>query len=106
MFPKLTRKTMDDILKGFAMPLSQHIILGVHITDRIHHVRLVQDLLTEYGCSIRIRLGLHEAEKGFCSPNGLLILEMTDDPATASELANKLNSIEGVEVQQMIFSHS
>lgn len=88
------------------MPLNQHIILGVHITDRIHHVRSVQDILTEFGCSIRTRLGLHEAEKGFCSPNGLLILEMTDDIKTAQELANKLNAIEGVEVQTMVFNHA
>jgi ribose 5-phosphate isomerase len=87
------------------MPLNQHIILGVHVTDRVHHVRLVQDTLTEYGCSIRTRLGLHEADKGFCSPNGLIILEISDDIATAEELANKLNSIEGVEVQKMVFSH-
>jgi hypothetical protein len=88
------------------MPMAQHIILGVHITDRIHHVRSVQELLTEYGCSIRTRLGLHEAEKKFCSPNGLLILEMTDDLATAQELADKLSAIEGVEVQTMVFKHS
>ncbi|MBM4103804.1 MAG: ribose-5-phosphate isomerase A [Planctomycetes bacterium] len=88
------------------MPMAKHIILGVHITDRIHHVRSVQERLTEYGCSIRTRLGLHEAEKKFCSPNGLLILEMTDDPAAAQELADKLNAIEGVEVQTMIFNHS
>lgn len=87
------------------MPLKQHIILGVHITDRVHHVRHVQEILTEYGCSIRTRLGLHEADKGFCSPNGLLILEMTDDLPTAQDLANKLNAIEGIEVQTMVFGH-
>ena len=87
------------------MPLSQHIILGVHITDRIHHVDSVQHLLTEYGCSIRTRLGLHEANKGFCSPNGLLLLEMTDEDAKATELMDKLNAIEGVEAQKMTFDH-
>ena len=87
------------------MPLKQHIILGVHITDRIHHVRNVQDTLTEFGCSIRTRLGLHEADKGFCSSNGLLLLEMTDDAATAQKLADKLNAIEGVEVKTMVFDH-
>lgn len=87
------------------MPLSQHIILGVHITDRIGHVDSVQHLLTEYGCSIRTRLGLHEADKGFCSPNGLLLLEMTDDATTATELMDKLNAIEGVEVKKMTFDH-
>ena len=87
------------------MPLSQHIILGVHITNRVHHVDPVQHLLTAYGCSIRTRLGLHEADKGFCSPNGLLLLEMIDDNATASELMDKLNAIEGVESQRMTFDH-
>ncbi|MCI0499008.1 MAG: hypothetical protein L0Y36_04930 [Planctomycetales bacterium] len=87
------------------MPLSKHIILGVHITDRIHHVDSVQRLLTEYGCSIRTRLGLHEADKGFCSPNGLLILEMTDDDAKATELMTKLNAVSGVEAKKMVFHH-
>jgi len=87
------------------MPLSTHIILGVHITDRIHHVDTVQQLLSEYGCSIRTRLGLHEAEKNFCSANGLLLLEMTDDMKNANALAEKLNAIEGVEVKKMVFAH-
>ncbi len=87
------------------MPLSNHIILGVHITDRIGHVSSVQQLLTEYGCSIRTRLGLHEADTGFCSANGLLLLEMTDDMKSAETLAEKLNAVEGVEVKTLVFEH-
>ena len=87
------------------MPLSKHIILGVHITDRVQHVDSVQHLLTEYGCSIRTRLGLHEADKGFCSSNGLLLLEMTDDDVKATELMDKLNAIEGVESKKLVFNH-
>lgn len=87
------------------MPLAQHIILGVDITDRIHHVDPVQHLLTEYGCSIRTRLGLHEANEGLCSPNGLLLLKMTDEDTKAIELMDKLNAIEGVEVKKMTFDH-
>ena len=87
------------------MPLSKHIILGVHITDRVHHVNPVQHLLTDYGCSIRTRIGLHEAEEGFCSPNGLVLLEMVDDQVKADELADKLNAVEGVEVKKMVFDH-
>lgn len=87
------------------MPLSNHIILGVHITDRVGHVSSVQQLLTEYGCNIRTRLGLHEADAGFCSSNGLLLLEMTDDAKTADALAEKLNAIEGIEVKKMVFDH-
>lgn len=87
------------------MPLSKHIIAGVHITDRIGHVSSVQQLLTEYGCSIRTRLGLHEADAGFCSPNGLLLLELIDDEDKADELVAKLNAIEGVEAKKMTFDH-
>ncbi len=87
------------------MPLRKHIILGVHITDRVQHVDRVQHLLTEFGCNIRTRLGLHEADKGFCSPNGLLLLEMTDDMKSAETLAEKLNAVEGVEVKTLVFEH-
>ncbi|HOM60199.1 MAG TPA: hypothetical protein PLX18_03095 [Anaerohalosphaeraceae bacterium] len=87
------------------MPLSKHIILGVHITDRLQQVESVQRLLTEYGCSIRTRLGLHEANDGSCSPNGLLILEMTDDEKSADQLAAKLNAVKGVEVKKLVFDH-
>jgi len=85
-----------------------HIILGVHVTDRIKHVvggSGVQPILTEYGCYIKTRLGLHEAGKDFCSPNGLLILELVGDIKKCNELEQKLASIEGVSVQKMVFTH-
>ena len=82
-----------------------HIIIGVHITDRIKHVKSVQELLTQYGCNIKTRLGLHEVDGNSCSPNGLLILELVGDSAVCQQLASKLNALEGVEVKQMIFDH-
>lgn len=88
------------------MPMNNHLIFGVHITDRIHHVNKVQELFTEYGCSIRTRLGLHEAGSNFCSPNGLIILEMVADDAESHKLADELNALEGVEVKKMFFDHA
>ncbi|HBG78752.1 MAG TPA: hypothetical protein DDW84_07935 [Phycisphaerales bacterium] len=82
-----------------------HIILGVHITDRIKHVGGVQQALTEYGCYIKTRLGLHEAGKDFCSPNGLMLLELVGDVKKCNELEAKLSAIEGVSVQKMVFEH-
>ncbi|MFA6176169.1 MAG: hypothetical protein WC765_06295 [Phycisphaerae bacterium] len=82
-----------------------HIILGVHITDRIKHVSGVQQALTEYGCYIKTRLGLHEAGKDFCSPNGLMLLELVGDVKKCNELEKKLTAIEGVNVQKMVFEH-
>ena len=82
-----------------------HIILGVHITDRIKHVKSVQELLTEYGCNIKTRLGLHEVDGKSCSPNGLLILELVGETTKCQQLTDKLDALEGVDVKQMIFDH-
>lgn len=87
------------------MPMKKHILFGVHITDRLRHVDVVQHLLSEYGCNIKTRLGLHEVSEKFCSPNGLLILEMAGDEKKCMELADKLAAVEGIEVQKMIFDH-
>ena len=83
----------------------RHIVLGVHITDRVHHAHQVQDLFTEYGCSIKTRIGLHSVAQGYCSPNGLVLLEMASDEKPVFEMVEKLKAVEGVDVQTMIFEH-
>jgi hypothetical protein len=83
----------------------RHVVLGVHITDRVQHVPAVQDLFTKYGCSIRTRLGLHNASGHFCSPNGLILLEMTGEEEPVWGLMEELKAIEGVDVQKMVFEH-
>ena len=85
--------------------VSRHIIVGVHVTERVQHAGEVQTILSKYGCSIRTRLGLHEADQGVCSPNGLIVLEMLDDEVVTVEMIVELESIEGVEVKQMVFDH-
>lgn len=86
--------------------MEDHRIFGVHITDRLQKVHDVQALFTEYGCNIKTRLGLHEVHTNYCSPNGLVILEMVGEKATCQELADKLNAIDGVEVKTMHFTHA
>jgi hypothetical protein len=83
-----------------------HLVLGVHITNRLKNAVDVQKLLTEYGCNVKTRLGLHEVADDVCGPNGLLLLEMAGEVARGNELADKLNAIEGVEVKTLIFAHT
>lgn len=87
------------------MKQDNHIIMGVHVTDRVKKTPRIQELFAEYGCFIKTRLGLHEASDKFCSPNGLILLEMLDEPGKADELQQKLKAIEGVETQMMTFRH-
>jgi hypothetical protein len=83
-----------------------HLILGVHVTDRANQVPTVQKLLSEYGCSIKTRLGLHRVDDEVCSPRGLILLEMFGDLATCRELKAKLSALQGVDVQEMLFEHN
>jgi hypothetical protein len=82
-----------------------HVILGVHVTDRVRHVPNVQAALTEFGANIKTRLGLHEVAQESCSPNGLMLIEFVGTPARCDALTARLGAVEGVEVQRMVFDH-
>jgi len=83
------------------------IIMGVQVQKRNNVVIPdVQPLLTEYGCYIKTRIGLHEAsdDQKTCSEEGLLVLELVKDAGdTAEELAKRLGEIGGVTVKTMEF---
>jgi hypothetical protein len=85
--------------------MNKHMILGVHITDRMKRSGEVQKLFSEYGCHIKTRIGLHEVSENLCSPNGMILLELFGDEKACRELETKLGAIEGVEVKKMVFSH-
>ena len=82
------------------MKKAKRTILGVHVAQRTRHTAKVQKILSDYGCSIRTRIGLHEAGDGFCSPNGLILLEVVSQ---AAELAAALAQVPGVSVKKMVF---
>lgn len=88
------------------MAKDQHIIMGIHIDDRVKKATDVQELLTEYGCNIKTRIGLHEVTGSFCAGYGLILLELVGGKTTADELAGKLNALQGVEVKLMTFAHA
>ena len=83
------------------MNKAKKTILGVHVAQRTKHTAKVQKILSDFGCSIRTRVGLHEAGDGACSPNGLILLEVVD---RAGELAAALAQVPGVVVKKMIFA--
>ena len=82
-----------------------HIILGIHVRNRIKDAGAVQQLLTQYGCNIKTRLGLHEVTGDYCAVNGIMLLELFGDPAICRELKTKLAAIDGLDVKEMVFEH-
>lgn len=67
----------------------------IKIAHRTKEVPDVQAVLTDFGCNIKMRLGLHEAGD-VCSSQGLILLQLTGDEKELSEFEQKLNAIAGV----------
>jgi hypothetical protein len=78
-------------------------VLGFILTNRSENAPQVQKLLTEFGCSIKTRLGLHEVNEQQCSTSGLLLLELFGDESASIELERQLRAIHGLQVQKMLF---
>lgn len=80
--------------------MSKFNIMTVLINKRSEEASDVQQLLTEYGCNIKMRLGLHDVE-GVCAEDGLLILQLVGDQDKIASLEKKLSDIYGVKAQLM-----
>jgi hypothetical protein len=78
-------------------------ILGVMINDPAKGADKIQGILTKYGCVIRTRLGLHDINNDYAGDTGLMLLELSGDLQECLRLENDLLSIDGIEVQKMVF---
>lgn len=78
-------------------------ILGLYLENRISEAKEVQGILTQYGCNIKTRLGLHAVDENQCSTNGLMLLELCGDPKEWDALEKALKACSGVKLQKMSF---
>ena len=56
----------------------------------------VQQILTEWGCFIKTRLGMHEGVLEECSELGNIFIELVGEKEKHTELNRKLNLLKGV----------
>ncbi len=78
-----------------------HKLLIVKIGGRSHQATQVQESLTKHGCSIRTRLGLHETSPNYCAEDGLVILELANNPDDIEALKSDLEKLPGVTVHYL-----
>jgi hypothetical protein len=84
--------------------MAEKRILGIHLSERVKDAVSVQDILTKFGCSIKTRIGLHEVSEDYCSPCGLILLELTGDINECNKLENELGKLAGIEIKKMTFN--
>lgn len=81
-------------------------IIGLNVGNRESTARLVQKILTMYGCSIRTRLGLHDPAGKQSSQGGLILLELIGEQEEWNRLEQELQEIPELEIQKMDFNGS
>lgn len=78
-------------------------IMGIRLGNRVDKSMEFQKILTDFGCIIKTRLGLHDVSDNKCSPSGIILLEVINDE-DAVNFEKELCKIEGIEIQLMKFS--
>lgn len=77
-------------------------IMAIFQENRVETAVKVQDVLTKYGCYIRVRLGLHGDVTEGCSNNGMILLQLKGEEAVVAELEQHLKAIPNVKVKYMV----
>ena len=76
-------------------------LMAILQENRVETATKVQEVLTSNGCSIRVRLGLHDAGVGSCSNSGLILLQICGEKADAEKLQADLQSVPHVKAKMM-----
>jgi len=80
-----------------------YVVLGVLVSHRTDSAVEVQDVLTKFGCIIRMRLGLHETTN-VCAEDALLLLQLDGEDLEIKNLEESLNAIDGVKTKLISLS--
>lgn len=76
-------------------------IMLILVGKRTETALRVQTILTEFGCCIKTRLGIHEGAEGKCSNAGLIMLDLVGDAAQQKALEKNLEAVDGVRVKRV-----
>ena len=78
-----------------------YYIIGLRVDHRRSNALNLQKALTEFGCNIRLRVGLHETSEEFCSDDGVIMLQACGDRETIDRMVEAFNAMEGVSAKMM-----
>lgn len=79
-------------------------VMAIVQERRIESATRVQDVLTRFGCNIKVRLGLHDVQPdgGVCSNSGMILLQLLGTAEEIAQLEKDLQEIPNVKVRQMM----
>ncbi|MEG6585562.1 hypothetical protein [Dendrosporobacter sp. 1207_IL3150] len=77
------------------------MIMAILQENRVETAAKVQEVLTKYGCYIRVRLGLHDAAIDRCTNTGIILLQLCGNDLPIKDFEEELKSIQNVKVKYM-----
>ena len=76
-------------------------IIGVRVNHRVANAVGLQELLTKFGCNIKLRVGLHETSEKFCADDGVIMLQVCGEKADLEAMLSALNAVEGIKAKML-----
>ena len=80
--------------------MTYNTIMAVKLAKRSDLAAEVQEVLTDHGCIIAARMGLHEIENG-CRQDGLITLFLDGSEERINDLKDSLNNYENVKAKTL-----
>lgn len=77
-------------------------LLAILQENRVETATKVQEILTQNGCNIRFRLGLHDAGLETCSNNGMILLQICGSQADAEKMLSEIKAVPYVKAKLML----
>ena len=74
-------------------------IVIISVEHRKNTAVAVQEVLSEYGCLIKTRVGITDSTPKKCSQTGLIILEFLGNKREVTLMTKKLSKLSGVKVK-------
>ncbi len=81
--------------------MQKDTILAIKLDQRSKEASKVQEVLTQHGCSIRGRFGIHNGNPQECSDDGLIILDLIEESNKITPLIEDLKKIGGLKINSM-----
>lgn len=79
-------------------------VMGILVRNRSISAKEIQEVLTKYGCIIKVRVGIPQVENSACTEEGLIMLQLCGSREEVGELKETLNAIPGVKADYIELS--
>lgn len=76
--------------------MSYYYVIGIRMDNRVGNASAFQQVLTQNGCKIKARLGLHEVSEDLCATDGVIILQPYGEKEEIEQLVKALNALDGI----------